>query len=56
MGKFKEETCKIILNEETLILWNIWHITRMVIRFLGEEKCIRINNDTNNKASNSTFE
>jgi hypothetical protein len=25
----KEETCKIISNKETSILWNIWHITRI---------------------------
>jgi hypothetical protein len=24
-----EETCKIISNKETSILWNIWHITRI---------------------------
>lgn len=25
----KEETCKIISNKETSIIWNIWHITRI---------------------------
>ena len=25
----KDETCKIISNKETSILWNIWHITRI---------------------------
>ena len=25
----KEETCKIISNKETSILWDIWHITRI---------------------------
>ena len=25
----KEETCKIISDKETSILWNIWHITRI---------------------------
>ncbi|MDR2941420.1 MAG: hypothetical protein LBV17_02380 [Treponema sp.] len=25
----KEETCKIISNKETSVLWNIWHITRI---------------------------
>jgi len=25
----KENTCKIISNKETSILWNIWHITRI---------------------------
>ncbi|MDR2718311.1 MAG: hypothetical protein LBB89_09650 [Treponema sp.] len=25
----KEETCKIISNKKTSILWNIWHITRI---------------------------
>ena len=25
----KEETCRIISNKETSILWNIWHITRI---------------------------
>ena len=25
----KEETCKVISNKETSILWNIWHITRI---------------------------
>jgi hypothetical protein len=25
----KEDTCKIISNKETSILWNIWHITRI---------------------------
>jgi hypothetical protein len=25
----KEETCKIISNKETSILWNIWHLTRI---------------------------
>jgi len=24
-----EETCKIITNKETSILWNVWHITRI---------------------------
>jgi hypothetical protein len=25
----KEETCKVISNKQTSILWNIWHITRI---------------------------
>jgi hypothetical protein len=25
----KDETCKVITNKETSILWNIWHITRI---------------------------
>jgi len=27
--KMKDETCRIISNKETSILWNIWHITRI---------------------------
>jgi hypothetical protein len=28
-NNLKEETCKIISNKETSIIWNIWHITRI---------------------------
>jgi hypothetical protein len=28
-NRLKEETCKIISNKETSIIWNIWHITRI---------------------------
>jgi hypothetical protein len=27
--KLKEETCKIISNKGTSIIWNVWHITRI---------------------------
>jgi hypothetical protein len=54
----KEETCKVISDKETSILWNIWHITRIedIISniIIGNKETI-FNNDADNKTPNSSF-
>jgi hypothetical protein len=48
--KLKEETCKIISNKETSIIWNIWHITRIediVVNILIGNTDEVLNDDSN---------